>query len=382
MALRRDTQPSGIRAGHVLLIAAAVPAIVLVCSHLFYGNVGADGWMGFDFRNGIVRGARHMLDGRSPYELSYIRAHVADAPAGASFPAYPAPGTLIGIPFLAFPAAVANVLIVALLLPVPAVAMRLLGASDWRCYALAYSSLPTISALELGTVTPLVLLGVAMAWRFGQQAKGGLALGAVIVLKLFPWPLVLVLMAMRRMREALLAAVCLGITAGAWIIVSPSTAREYLDVARGLAAMQQQRGLSFVAFGVDAGLSPSAARVLMLAVGVGLLGAAMWIATTSHLAAEAYSVGMCAALALTPIVWNHYFLLCLVPLVLLYPRFSWHWWLAWAVGWFLPAIPGQAPPGATLALPLVCAAVLAVAVRRHHASRTAERRSPARHAVA
>ena len=320
----------GSRAGRAVLVAACLPALFWVVVGCVHGDVGAHGWLGFDFRTGVLRGAQHMLDGRSPYELPYLRANQVHPPTDFSTPAYPAPGMLLGIPFTALPVTLANVLVVLLLLPVPALALRLLGISDWRCHALAYASLPTINALEFGTMSPVMLLAAAAAWRLGNGARGGLALGAAIVLKLFLWPLVVVLAATRRLREAAIALACCAIAALGWLAVSPSTLSDYVEVNKLLAAMQQQRGLSLVAFGGELGLPASAARVLAVAIGAGLLAAAVWLGREPGGAARGYAVAVCAALALSPIVWNHYLVLALVPLALLSPGYSWHWWVAWA----------------------------------------------------
>ena len=44
---------------------------------------------------------------------------------------------------------------------------------------------------------------------------------------------------------------------------------------------------------------------------------------------------MIASIALTPIVWQHYFVLLVVPLALARPRLSWAWGLMW-VFWLIP----------------------------------------------
>ena len=350
-----------------MLVLACLPALLWIVVGVLHGDVGSNGWLGFDFRTGVLRGAQHMLDGRSPYELSYLRANQVNPATDFSTPAYPAPGMFLGIPFTAVPVTLANVLVVLLLLPVPALALRLLGISDWRCHALAYASLPTIHALEFGTVSPLMLLAAAAAWRLGEGVRGGLALGAAIVLKLFLWPLVVVLAATRRLREAAIALACCAVAALGWLVVSPSTLIEYGEVDRLLAAIQQERGISLVAFGGELGLTPTAGRVLAVTIGVSLLAAAVWLGREPGGAAAGYAVAVCAALALSPIVWNHYLVLALVPLALLSPGYSWHWWVAWAAGWLLPPTAQEGPQAATIALPLLFAAVLVAALRRRSA---------------
>ncbi|MCS7008260.1 MAG: hypothetical protein NZL88_11965, partial [Gaiellaceae bacterium] len=73
-----------------------------------------------------------------------------------------------------------------------------------------------------------------------------------------------------------------------------------------------------------------------------------------------FSMTYVAAIALTPIVWLHSFVLFVVPLALARPRIAWAWGLLW-VFWFVPA---QESDGSlsrlALAIAVVVAAVLAL----------------------
>src|SRR5205807_1350706 len=68
------------------------------------------------------------------------------------------------------------------------VAIRLLGARDWRWYGAVILTFPVFGALELGAIAPLLLLLVAAGWRYRDRAAGGVLLALAAAVKLFLWP--------------------------------------------------------------------------------------------------------------------------------------------------------------------------------------------------
>ena len=70
-------------------------------------------------------------------------------------------------------------------------------------------------------------------------------------------------------------------------------------------------------------------------VGLALLTAVVLTARAPDGDAVAYSFAIVASIALTPIVWLHYFSLLVLPLAVLRPRFAWPWLLLW-VFWLMP----------------------------------------------
>ena len=137
-------------------------------------------------------GLAKIIDGASPYVFN----------ADKTF-AYP--------PFLGWlvaplhPLSSSRAAIVWTLLSVVAVglALWLLELRDWRCYALVGVFIFTRSAIDLGTIEPLLLLAVAAAWRWRDRlSQPAAAIGVAIVLKLFLWPLAVWLALTRRVRAA------------------------------------------------------------------------------------------------------------------------------------------------------------------------------------
>ena len=82
-------------------------------------------------------------------------------------------------------------------------ALWILGVRDWRCYVIALTSPVVVHGLYYGNLTIVMVLLVALAWRYRERARiAGLALGAAVAAKLFVWPLVVWLLLTRRFRAA------------------------------------------------------------------------------------------------------------------------------------------------------------------------------------
>jgi hypothetical protein len=215
-----------------------------------------------------------------------------------------------------------------------AAALWLLELRDWRCYALAFVFLFTRSSIDLGTIEPLLLLAVAAAWHWRDRvfpAAG--AVGVAIVLKLFLWPLAVWLALTRRWRSAALSVgVALTLGAVSWAAIGFSGLGDYPGLLRRLANDESTSSYSVVALGVRAHLPLLAARVLAILVTLALLAAAVWVAgdrsrTLRERDIATLTLMLAAALAASPIVWVHYFLLLLIPLALLRPRLSLLWFV-------------------------------------------------------
>src|SRR5262249_11470482 len=113
----------------------------------------------------------------APHDLAVFLAGADKVLHAASPYAYQADRTYAYPPLLAFlvsplhplsSGAAAFIWIVVSLAAI-AGALWLLGLRDWRCYALSGAFLCTRSAVDLGTVGPLLLLAVAAAWRWRER---------------------------------------------------------------------------------------------------------------------------------------------------------------------------------------------------------------------
>jgi alpha-1,2-mannosyltransferase len=344
------------RTAIVFVLLVAIPLRIVEA-------VAVEGWTlhVWPYDLGVFLQAGHaVLHGLSPYPaVSALR--------GDANYVYPPLLALLVAPFAALPLGPAVFLWTALLAVAIPTALFLLGVRDWRCYGVAFLWPPTREAIDTGALGPLLLLGVALAWRYRDRRPVVAAAAAAVTmtLKLFLVPLVVWLAATRRFRAALLAAAgALVLALGSWAVIGFDGLTAYPHLLRRLSQEEADRSYSLVAIGHRLGLPSSLAFALALVVGGALLAAAISVARRGDGDRLALSYAIAAALALTPIAWKHYFVLLLVPLALARPWFS----LAWLVPLALsaPIVPSGWPQGNARSLAVlaaVSAVIVAVAVR-------------------
>jgi hypothetical protein len=287
------------------------------------------GYHGFDF---VVfwHAGRDVLAGHSPYPALASLPKVANHQAFAPF-VYPAPFAVAVAPLALLPLPVASSLFTVLALAAVAGSLRLLGVRDWRCYAAAFSSFPVMSAIMLGTVTPFLLLGAAALWRWrNRPLVAGSLLAALVVTKVFLWPLGFWLLATRRYRATAWSVVLsVGAALAGWAAIGFAGLTAYPGLMRALTSLVGGEGFSPYALVRAAGGSPSAATLATFAAGAALAAAVF----RAHGERRAFTLALAAALAFSPVVWPHYLALLLVPVALTSRRLSLHW-LAPIVFWF------------------------------------------------
>ncbi len=315
---------------------------MIFCWWLAFAAFDPGGDWAFDFRQ-FWQGGRDVLDGVSPYPSEMLLATAGDHldPVDIQevfrFP-YPAGAAVVFAPLgvLGFDVAASvwgAILIVSLLS-----AVWILGVRDWRVVGVIIGSAPVIGAVRIGTLTPVLILLLALAWRWRDRWWAvGSVLAAAISLKLFLWPLVVWLLTTRRFAAAGAAsALSAAVTFAAWTAIGFDGFADYPELLRRLTEVVQDRGFSLVALGVEAGLSERVAESLPWLVGLSLLAVLIAVARRNEGDRRAFSLAVTAAIAFTPIVWLHYFALLVVPLALVRPRLSWAWGLLW-IFWLVPA---------------------------------------------
>jgi hypothetical protein len=315
----------------------------------------------FDFHT-FWNAARNVLDGRSPYPRSAAIANAHSTSADYEFFVYPPPFVLALAPLAVLPFVVAAALYTIGLLGCVIVALRLLEVEDWRCYGLTFATVPVLSSLRLGEVTPILLLFVALAWRYRDRWPAvGAAVGGAVVLKLFLWPLVGWLLVTRRWKAAVVAfAGGSAVTALAWAAIGFRGIREYPSLLRDLAHLEARQSYSLVAFAARVHLPAPQVTWVVLALaalaGLALLSAR---ADASDFDGRVYSAAICLALLLTPILWLNYAVLLVAPIALSSPELSYGWAVPMAL-WLSPFPLGMRH--ATWHLAVVLATVLGVAM--------------------
>ena len=281
----------------------------------------------YDFEKSFYPAARHFLSGESPFPP----ATYAAVKTGTAF-VYPPLTAMLIVPLALLPVSVAGVVFTLLLVGATLLALRVLGVRDWRCYTAVFLWPPVLSGLQTANLTLLLALGAALLWRYRDRRPVvvGVA-GALIALKLFLWPLVIWLLATRRIAGGLqaIAAAAL-ITVGSWAIIGFAGVHEYLPLIRLFSDDSERRGYTPLTLALKVGFGFDAARGLWLAVGAALVG---WMVVLGRrrLEREAFVVAIAASIVCSPTAWLHYYSLLIVPVAILRPRYSPLWLLPFVV---------------------------------------------------
>jgi len=350
---------SGYLSPHMRRLAASVALTLL---GLGVGAMMVVGYFGnhhySDFRI-FWQAGRDVLQHHSPYPSpTATRLHAQDQFV------YPAPAAVLMAAFALLPLGTSAFLFLVLSIVSAAASLHILGVRDVRCYAITFGSLPLIQGLVMGTVTPLLMLTLALTWRYRNRVWPIACTAAVAIgLKLFLAPLGIWLVGTRRWR-ALLASV--GASAvlliGCWSIVGASTLAQYPKLLSELTKVEGSYGYSTYAFALRLGLAPSAAHTVVLsAVGV-LAVCVVAIARRPHGDPAAFALAVVACLVASPIVWLHYFALLVIPVAVLAPRLSWLWVLPLA-GWLFPNLNHPAATWKIVGGHMVLALLTAIALR-------------------
>jgi hypothetical protein len=235
-----------------------------------------------------------------------------------------------------------------LLLAAVMAALWLLDIRDWRVYGVVVASPAILTGITIGTISPLLLLLGACAWRWRhRKIVVAIAVGAAVTAKLFLWPLLLWLWFTHRRQSAILAAV-LGVAASlvAWAWIGFAGLSTYPSVLRSV-RLEGDRGYS-------PGWLIGSDGVWLIAVVGALL--VVWLGRRDR-DRECFIAAVIVALSASPVLWLHYF--SLLPLVMVqHRRLNWRW----LVPLLLWATPAQLALGDTWRIALTMLVVAAISI--------------------
>ncbi len=313
-----------------------------------------------DFNGDIYLAGSRILHGLAPYQPQLLAHQAAIVRAGGtlvaeSSPRYPPFLLVLAAPLSLLPVGLADLVFVVLSGASVIVALRLLGVRDWRCFVVAGLSWPVVEGVWLGNVSPLLLLGAAIAWRWRDRVwPVAAAVASVVVAKLFVWPLGFWLLATRRFRTfaraALIAVLAMAV---GWAAIGFDDLTAYPRLLLNVASIGEGRGCSLVASLIAVGVSPGTARIIALACGLGLIAVAWRLARLPDGDRRAFGLVVVASLIATPVAWVHYLVLLFIPIALLSPGLS--------ALWFLPMLAGV-DPGGPVAHPALWVSLPALAI--------------------
>jgi Glycosyltransferase family 87 len=346
-------QRGGSRAIASVVFCAILPAFLLL--GLFVGSVH-DGVEAFDFRP-FYSAAGAVLRGASPYPGP-------DDPLTAESGAYVYPPltAVLTVPFRGLPVGAAGIVMMLLLAAATFMTPYVLGVRDWRCYGVLFLWPPVLSAIQTGNLTLLLGLAAALTWRMRDRPVAtSSALGIALAAKFFLWPLLGWLAATRRLAAAGLAiVVAVSLLLGSWAVVGFAGLVDYPDLMRRLNASVGEDSYTVRVMALDLGLPSSAATAVWLVLGLALV-AGVVICGRRGADRTAFQLGIAASLALTPIVWLHYFALLVVVVGVAAPRLTYVWFIPIAM--VITPGSGHPRPSETATTVVVAAAVFVMSIR-------------------
>ncbi|MBF6605805.1 MAG: DUF2029 domain-containing protein [Chloroflexi bacterium] len=329
---------SDARPGRAARLGRAVLPVLAIL--IFVAATVAIAWaardtLGYDYQ-AYVRAAERLVAGQALYDPN-----VNVAGPFAIF-LYPPPFALAMVPFSWLPAGTGPavwtaVLAIAYVLGVAILPVR--RDVRWVTLLLAGICWPFLYSIKLGQVGPLLFLAFAAGWRWRDRPGilgAAIAIGALIKVQpaiLFGWAL-----ATGRRRAVVIGVVILvGASLVATAIAGSGVWLDYVAIlGRVSSPVTTPHNYTPGALAYGAGASLAVATAIQwgwVALAVAIVLGAWWRAD----AETGYVTTAIASQVISPLLWEHYAMLLLLPTALLLERRQW-----WAVA--LPLLPWLGPP--------------------------------------
>ena len=202
--------------------------------------------------------------------------------------------------------------------------MRIVGVRDWRCLVLAVTTPVVVHGLYYGNVTVLLLVPLALAWRYRDRAAiAGVSVGLAIAAKLFVWPLVVWLLLTRRFRAAAWAlGSSIALLLGAWAVIGFEGLRDYPALLRAVQDVYAVRSVSVSTVAGAVGVPVGAAVAVATATGIACIAVAAWLVRGENGDRRSFAGLVAASILASSIVWPNFLALLLVPVAITWPRFA------------------------------------------------------------
>jgi hypothetical protein len=254
---------------------------------------------------------------------------------------YPPPVAFLLIPFTFLPYSAAAAIWIALILACIPLLLLALDVRDWRCHALTLVAASSLAVVTSGSVSAFLALGAALLWKYrDRRMAAALIVGTIVVAKLYLWPLLVWLVAIRRGRTAALGlATAAGLALAGWAITGFAGLTAYPHRVSSVTDLEQGQSYSPVALALSLGGSARAGEALAVACGLALLAAVFRSARGADGERRSFVLAIAATFAFSPISWLHYFVLLAVPIALASPAFALLWMLPLGF-WALPMKSG------------------------------------------
>jgi alpha-1,2-mannosyltransferase len=299
------------------LARAALPIVaVLVFAFGLASTLAVAGkTLGYDFL-AYHQAAVRLLHGQPLYDMSYTQT------GGFGLFYYPPTFAPLVLPFGLLSATTATWTWITLLVASFLVGVLILPVSRtvrWWLILLAGLSFPFVYAVKLGQVGPLLFLLFAIGWRWmDRPARLGTsaALGAAV--KIQPGLILVWALLTRRWRAVVIGAAVLGVLAvAATLLAGMASWSDFLTLVRTVSdPITTEHNFTPGAVAYQLGVPASVASAIQLASTVlailALLAAIRWIPDEAS-----YLVAVVVSQLVSPVLWDHYAMLLLLPVAYL-----------------------------------------------------------------
>lgn len=307
-------------------IVRALPVLAIVVAVVVVGAIlaSAGPTLGYD-TNAYLAAARRLLDGSPVYDTSI------DQAGAAGLYYYSPPFTLLAVPFALLPAPLDVVAWLVGLIAAFGVGVAILPVSRevrWLTVLLAGLSWPFAYAIKLGQVGPILFLLFAIGWRWmDRPVRLGVAVALGTIVKLQPAILFVWAGLTRRWTAIGVGLATLIVAAAIATVVCGFDAwAAWLTILRSISApITTPHNFTPGAVAYQMGIPESLATAIQGVDTLIVVGLVVWTGLRSG-PVVGYLTAVTASQLLSPVLWDHYAMLLLLPTAWLLDRRQW-----WAV---------------------------------------------------
>jgi hypothetical protein len=319
------------------------------------------GTLGYDFL-AYHEAANRVLGGERLYDPS------VKAVGGFGLFYYPPPFVLAILPFALLDPTVATWLWAALSMAAFLAGVVLMPVSPtirWATILLAGLSWPFAYAMKLGQVGPILFLLFAVGWRWLENPLAvGLSAAAGAIVKLQPGLLLVWAALTRRWNAGVVGIVVLVAAAAVATNVTggPGVWTDYFALLRNVTdPIATPHNFTPGAVAYQAGVPAGVATTVQIVNSVAVL-AVVLVAARRASAAASYLATVVASQLLSPVLWDHYAMLLLLPVAYLLGKRQW-WAAAIPLATSATLVFGAPPAVYPIAFWVTLIAVVAVGLR-------------------